>query len=514
MGGSGHFDSEELGSARPKTNKKPGHPELTSEHYMQDLADEYVGALVNVHNAAKVVLALMEKACIFKMLQLKPEVSEVRKKMRRADGSSMGVFADSLVQEACWKAKLDTYLSSTSAAEIHLSKMKEVKAFLERRSLRAEPRTVTLLVRDLGFLHSELPAEAFQQFMAEGLAYSKDYWTQSHGALCNGIWQHDQQQLQECMTECNLVWPDESCFSEAVQQLGHLAAAKSGQTKIADFMACLEPMVENLKEQELLVDAVEQVRKHSRVCRGMAMNEEQQKTVQVTIDTLQAAALCSWGGGDAAPEILEMCECLEPWFAKDQGAKLVVMQLYEALAKSFVTWKALGSKMSSLKEGPEREALAELVRTYKAGADRVNEAGNSDWGKKELMSVKVTAGKELEETEKMIVEQTKAEMEKQGQKVQELMCLTGCGEKSWTESITATMGWEEVAAAASRTLAKIPSDRLELETKDLYEVSLVCKMGEHVLEPNCLPFHQKSFSPGGNGGFLGLKFWVSQLGLP
>ena len=460
----------------PTHTPYPCDPKLTSEHYMQDLADEYVVSLVSLHSAAKVIMALMETESIFQMLQLKPEVEEIRRYMRRADGSSMGVFADSLAQVPCWKAKLDAYVSSTNAAEIHLSKMKEVRAFLEKRSLRADPKTVMMIARDLGFLQSELPQKAFESFMSEGLAFCKEYWAHCHVALEGGIWQHEQQPLQECMTECNLVWPEESCFSEAVQQLAQMAAAKSGQSKIGEFMKCLEPIAETLKCEHLTAAAVEDVRKHSRLCKGMAFSDEQQKIVHTAVDTLQAAALCSWSSGDGAAAILEMTECVEAWFARHQGPKLEVMHLYEALQQSFGAWKEVSEKFTSLKAGPEKEALASLVRSHNAAKQHLEDASKTDWAKKELRVVMETAGENLAATEKMLIEVAKDGLEKQAAKVNELMALAGCGDKSWTESITAIMVWEEAVQVAGGTLAKIPYDRLELETKDLYEVSRSSRM--------------------------------------
>ena len=440
---------------------------------MLDLSDEYVAALVTIHSAAKVILALMENSSIFEMLQLKPEVEEVRKKMRKADGSSIGVFADSLAQEASWKIKLDAYVQSTNAAEIHLSKMKEVKAFLEKRSLRSDPKIVMQMVRDLGFLHSELPPRAFDQFMAEGLSFSKDYWTQSLQALTGGVWQHEQQHLQECMMECNLVWPEEATFSEAVHELAQRAAARTGQSKIGEFVACMEPMADTLKSHESTAAAVQEVQKHTRVCRGLKLDEKQMKAVHTAIDTLQAAALCVWGEGKAAPEILEMTECLEPWFAAHQGAKLLVMKLHEALVKALASWLEVGVNMTTLKPGPEKAALAALVRSHKAAAAHLDQASEADWGTKALASVHKDAGESLQSTQKMVIENAKEELEKQGQKVRELMALTGSGEKAWCDNITAAMDWDEALKIAGASLAKIPSDRLELETKDLYEVCLV-----------------------------------------
>ena len=431
-----------------------------------------------MHDACRVVVALCNSDDVFQMLQAKGDVAAIRKHMRKADGSSLGVLADTLSQVPCWREAMDAFLSTTNAAEVHQQKMQELHAVLAKQSMRADPREAVSWVKELGFLQSELAASVFQSFLNDGLQYAKAYWKHAETLVKEDRWPFQQSDLQNFLCECTLVWPSEELFSAGVADLAKLAAAQSGVARVAEFLNSLEQMTKTLGDRTTWSASLEAVKKSTKQCQGLELNQLQKHKVQNCLHVVHVAASSELSKNEDAKIMIEVAECLDSWKADYQEKRLQSLHVSLRLWKAMAEWGTVAARTTQLAPGPDKEKLAELLRG-KSGAEAYlasEEAGV--WDKENIEQYDMKAGEVIAGVEKLLIDNAHSRLSDEVAKVSELLSRSNVGEKTWAEAVPASMSWGDVAKHAASSLAKVPAEELENEVKQLEEVPASCVTNE------------------------------------
>ena len=441
---------------------------------MEELDDAYVTSIVTLHSVTGALQALQEKDALVRLTH-RDDVTTLRKAMRRASGTSVGVVADTVAQVQIWRESLEDFVKATDIAAIHKQKLQRLRCFLDQAESKAKVGDMLQQYKELSFLRAEFPSDNLTVFVDDALQFAKDYLGKAEELVHADTYDQDVTVLRQLLLECEVMWPRDTFFSSSLKQLDSCLAKRMGDQKMMELVSCIKSLKAKLEAKKELTEVKEAVAMHAQLCKGIPLPPAEAEECLGVFDLLCKHCLHDIANAsvEKAGVKLAMLEDLTVWWNKQQSMRVSALQSMVNAERALDSFTQEHDSLDAMLAGDDHEKLAQLRRS----ADVVKEWLEDEelqWAVAELQASWDKVSKTLEGAQDFMKKSATDQLEEALAACKTLMAASDRNGAPWDSGWDAGASWEDTVARCKETLGKVKPEELEKSYQNLTQAEMSC----------------------------------------
>eukprot|EP00971_Amphidinium_carterae_P337661 6474575-Amphidinium_carterae.1 len=316
-------------------------------------------------------------------------------------------------------------------------------------------------LRDLIYLHADLPSGSFEEPFEAGNRKLQEFWATSFERLKKGNAGADCQLLQDIVAEAVVTWSNDSVWLKNTEDLAEMMTSRAAQALVEKFLASWEQVASRVGDESQLQALLEDLEKHSTSARGVALPSHADAKFKEVLDiVVNNMALTVNEKYPLFLMLYKVLLCAQPWLSGPSVATLDAITMNHKLKECWLAFRGSHTEVSDMLDSDKaQEKLADVMRQVKVAEKFLSEPPGNGW-QHGLVQVafdeaKAAVAKASELLFKKVVDAMTHAIQNAG-------IAQGLPDgKSWLDGLGDDVTWDTLLEHAQKTLLTVPKKELE-----------------------------------------------------